>query len=251
MTADTLDTPVDVKTPTKISDLNSKDKLTGTITRIELFGALVDIGGGLEGLLHVSQFSKNKDGEKSSNRVQDKVQIGDTVTVWVRKVDAAKGRIDLTMIEPLGLEWREIKKGITVNGTVVRLENFGAFIDIGAERPALLHVREMSTNYVSHPSELLKIGEEVQARVLNVDRRRRKIDLSTKVIDEEAQAVMMQDIKDDEEMLSPMALALQAAMDAKGQTGGKKRRQKRKKSYSREQDDLFSRTLQSQDKDQG
>lgn len=237
----TTETPTEEKTPTDINDIQAKDRLTGIVRRVELFGAFIDVGVGRDGLLHVSQLGKGV------SQIQDAMKVGDEVTVWVRKVDAGKGRIELTMTKPLALEWFEIKKGTTVTGTVSRLENFGAFVDIGAERPALLHVREMSSNFVSHPQDVVKIGDEVTARVINVDRRRKKIDLSTKVIDEEEQAAVLADDEDEEEMLSPMALALQAAMSSKGRDS-QRRRKKRKKSTSRAHDDVLTRTLQGQDK---
>ena len=60
------------------------------------------------------------------------------------------------MIKPLDLEWREIKTGLVVKGTVVRLETFGAFVEIGAERPGLIHISEMAHGYVRTPADVLK-----------------------------------------------------------------------------------------------
>ncbi len=88
--------------------------------------------------------------------------------------------IELTMNEPLALEWREIKKGMNVKGTVVRLEKFGAFIEIGAERPGLVHISEMAHGYVKTPGDMVKVGDEVEAQVLDVQRRKKQIKLSMK-----------------------------------------------------------------------
>jgi predicted RNA-binding protein with RPS1 domain len=102
------------------------------------------------------------------------------VDVWVRRVK--KDRIELTMIEPLGLEWREILPDMIVKGKVVRLETYGAFVDIGAERPGLVHVSELTRGYVKTPNEVVKEGDEVEAKVLDVDRRKRQIRLSMKAL---------------------------------------------------------------------
>ena len=77
------------------------------------------------------------------------------------------------MKEPLALEWREIKPGMTVKGQVVRLETFGAFVEIGAERPGLIHISELSHSYVRTPGEVVREGDEVEAKVLEVNRRKK------------------------------------------------------------------------------
>jgi small subunit ribosomal protein S1 len=88
------------------------------------------------------------------------------------------------MLKPLDLEWREIKSGMVVKGTVVRLEKFGAFVEIGAERPGLIHISEMAHGYVRTPSEVVKEGDEVEAQVLEVNRRKKQIKLSLKALQE-------------------------------------------------------------------
>jgi ribosomal protein S1 len=86
------------------------------------------------------------------------------------------------MIEPLELEWREIKPEMIVKGKVIRLESYGAFIEIGAERPGLIHVSEISHNYIKSPSEVIKEGDEVTVMILDVNRRKKQIRLSMKAI---------------------------------------------------------------------
>ncbi len=112
------------------------------------------------------------------------VQVGQSVDVWIKRVDPKKKRIDLTMIKPLDLEWREITKGMTVKGKVTRLEKFGAFVDIGAERPGLVHISEMTHGYVKTPGEVVKEGDEVEVQVLEVNRRKKQIKLSMKALEE-------------------------------------------------------------------
>src|SRR5512143_4168701 len=155
--------------------LEPKTKLSGKVLKTTLAGALVDVGQSIPGVIHISQLSTDP-----VNKVEDIVKEGQTVEVWVRRVK--KDRIELTMIEPLGLEWREILPDMIVKGKVVRLETYGAFVDIGAERPGLVHVSELTRGYVKTPHEVVKEGDEVEAKVLDVDRRKRQIRLSMKAL---------------------------------------------------------------------
>src|SRR6186997_2832047 len=88
--------------PSPLSELKSKQELRGKVVKIELYGAFVDIGVGTDGLLHISQIST----ERIKN-VNDKLSVGDEITVWVRQVDVEQKRIDLTMIKPSALDWSE------------------------------------------------------------------------------------------------------------------------------------------------
>jgi small subunit ribosomal protein S1 len=153
------------KTSAQVSALEPKTKLTGTVVKTTLAGVLVDIGQELPGVIHISQLQKDQ-----INKPEDVVQVGQTVEVWVRRVK--KDRIELTMIEPLAMEWNEIKPETVVKGKVVRLESYGAFVDFGGERPGLVHVSEISRGYIKSPNEVVKEGDEVEAVVLDVNRRR-------------------------------------------------------------------------------
>lgn len=168
--------------------LEPKTKLNGKILKTTLAGALVDIGQSLPGVIHISQLS-----DKPVNKVEDVVQEGHDVTVWVKRV--RKDRIELTMIEPLAYEWKELKPDMVVKGKVVRLESYGAFVDFGAERPGLIHVSELAHGYVKTASEVLKEGEEIEAKVLDVDRRKRQIRLSMKAL----QAEIIEEVKQEHE----------------------------------------------------
>ncbi|MBT3314948.1 MAG: 30S ribosomal protein S1, partial [Anaerolineae bacterium] len=110
--------------------------------------------------------------------VEDAVEIGQEVEMWVRR--AKKDRIELTMIEPLAMEWREMKPETTIKGKVERLETYGAFVDIGAERPGLVHVSEIAHGYIKDPSQIVKVGDEVDVMILEVNRRKKQIRLSMK-----------------------------------------------------------------------
>lgn len=168
--------------------LEPKTKLSGKVLKTTLAGALVDVGQPLPGVIHISQLSQNE-----INKVEDIVQEGQEVEVWVKRV--RKDRIELTMIEPLAYEWKEIQPDQIVKGKVVRLETYGAFVDFGAERPGLIHVSELTHGYVKTASEVLKEGEEIEAKVLDVDRRKRQIRLSMKAL----QAEVIEEFKPERE----------------------------------------------------
>ena len=170
MTEATKNSPVGVLEP--------KAKITGKVIKITLVGALVDIGQELPGVIHISQLQKDQ-----VNKVEDVLSVGQTIEVWVRRIK--KDRIELTMIEPLAMEWNEIKPEVVVKGKVVRLEKYGAFLDFGAERPGLIHVSEMSKGYIKSPNDLVKEGDEVEAMVLDVNRKKKQIRLSMKALEPE------------------------------------------------------------------
>src|SRR5688572_6611634 len=158
--------------------LAPKTKLSGKVLKTTLAGALIDVGQSVPGVIHISQLS-----EDSINKVEDVVKEGQTVEVWVKRVK--KDRIELTMIKPLTLEWKEIGPDMVVKGKVVRLEAYGAFVDIGAERPGMVHVSELAHGYVKTPGEVVKEGDEVEAKVLDVNRKKKQIKLSMKALEPE------------------------------------------------------------------
>jgi small subunit ribosomal protein S1 len=219
-----------------IHDLKPKMRLQGTVKETQLYGALVDIGVKYNGLVHISQLSTER-----INRVTDVVQIGDNVTVWVTKVNPEKGRIGLTMVEPPKVDWSELAQEQVCTGTVTRIEPYGAFVDIGAERPGLLHVREMSSGYVRHPSEIVALGEQVEVRILKLDRRKRRIDLSMMGIKNDT----VNEAEEEEEQdpaQTAMEIALQRAQNPHKQ-GQEKRPETRRPDLS-EREDILARTLE-------
>jgi ribosomal protein S1 len=86
------------------------------------------------------------------------------------------------MIEPVGIDWRELKPELILKGKVVRLETYGAFVEIGAERPGLVHISEMAHGYVKAPGDIVKEGDEVDVMVLDIDRKKKQIRLSMKAV---------------------------------------------------------------------
>jgi ribosomal protein S1 len=218
------------KEPTSITELEPKMHLKGKVTHTELYGAFVDIGVECDGLVHISQLSEDR-----VKKVTDVVEEGDEVKVWVLDVKPEQGRIALTMVEPPEVSWSELAPGQVREGTVVRMERYGAFVDVGAVRPGLLHVKEMG-DYVRDPSDIVRRGDTIEVKILKVDSRKRQIDLSLN-IEEEI------DLDDDmEEFLSPMEVAFQQAQS-------ESRRQKKSKARNarrddKERDEIYQRTLQ-------
>ena len=168
-------------------DFKTKMQVSGKVIKLGLAGAVVDIGSTQPAILHISQLPiETKD--TSLLRVEDVLELGQTVDVWIKRVRS--DHIELTMNKPLDLEWREIKTGMTVKGKIVRLEKFGAFVDIGAERPGLVHISELAHGYVRSPEEIVKEGDEVEAEVLDVQRKKKQIKLSMKALEEKPEKVV-------------------------------------------------------------
>ncbi|HNS37879.1 MAG TPA: S1 RNA-binding domain-containing protein [Anaerolineaceae bacterium] len=166
----------------RATEIKSKMHFTGTVKTITLAGAVIDIGVGTPAVLHISQMAASTEGQPIKS-VREVLQEGQTIDVWVRRVK--DNRVELTMFRPLDLEWRDLKKGMVVKGKVVRLEKFGAFIEIGAERPGLVHISEMAHSYVRLPSDVVNEGDEVEAEVIDVDRKKKQIKLSMKALQPE------------------------------------------------------------------
>jgi transcriptional accessory protein Tex/SPT6 len=224
--------------PKSVGDLTPKMELKGTVKRIELFGAFVDIGVGQDALLHISQL-----GKPNVRNVEDVVKAGDEITVYVMKVDPAAGRVALSLVKPPDVTWDDLREGNIVTGKIVRVESFGAFVDIGAERPGMIHVSELSDNYIGSASDVAKVGEVVQARIIKVDRKGRKIDLSLKAAEEPVQ--MPLDEEEDSNIPTAMELALREAMDSKETSRDRRDKRERDKrdKQRRQQDDIIARTL--------
>lgn len=229
-----------VEEPRTIADLRPKMRLEGVVRETQLYGAVVDIGLEYDGMVHISQLSGQR-----VNRVADVVQAGDSVTVWVTEVSAQKGRIGLTMVEPPQVDWRELAEGQIYTGTVTRMERYGAFVDIGAGRDGLLHVREMSAGYVRDPSEVVQMDEEVEVRILKVDRRRRRIDLSMIGVSEQILEEELEEGEVDERTAMEIALQQAQAQRTPGRRRGKRRSADPDLS---EREDILARTLEEHSK---
>jgi transcriptional accessory protein Tex/SPT6 len=173
------------------------------------------------------------------------------------------------MIEPGTKTIRDLEKGELVQGTVTRILPYGAFVDIGVGRDALLHIREMSERYIARPEDVVNVGDVIEARIIELSRRRQRVDLSMKglrpepepeptpepvvpepVVAAEPEPAEEEAVDDfaDMEVLTPMEMAFKRAMEAEGikfKANDKKNRNKKGKRGSRSiQDEIIARTLQ-------
>lgn len=227
--------------PLSIEDLEPKMRLEGTVTEIGLHGAIVDVGLSCEGLLHISQLA----GDGEVDAVSQAVNVGDEVTVWVTDVQPENNRVSLTMIQPPDVTWTELEEGRIYTGRVTRIEQYGAFVDIGAERPGLLHVREMASGYVEHPTEMVSLGDDIEVRVLRIDRQRQRIDLTRQGLEEEVAAQPEQEEPEEEELTAQTAMevAMERARADRSQGEGERRADKKRKGGDAEREDILERTL--------
>jgi small subunit ribosomal protein S1 len=233
-------------TPTSIDEITPKMELMGTIKKIELYGALVDVGISQWGLLHISQIS-----EDHVKNVSDVLSEGQQVTVWVQEVDRKKGRINLTMKKPAAVDWNDLAVNGVFTGTVVRVEKFGAFVDIGVEHPGLVHVSELANGYVGNPSDVVNVGDQIEVKVIGVNRRKKQIDLSVRAL--EQPTVVEEEEDEAEELPTAMELALRQALEGSGMSyskeGSKGKRRTKKSKRREEHEAIFARTLQQHQRD--
>ncbi len=152
-------------------------EVKGRVRRLTDFGAFIDIGVGTDGLAHVSEISP-----KRIKKPADVLKVGQEVTAWIKDLDKEKDRISLTLIPPDAITLRTLQPGQVLTGKVTRIESYGVFVDIGVGQDGMVHIRELAHNYVKHPGDVVKVGDEIEVQVLKVNRRRGQIDLSRRAV---------------------------------------------------------------------
>jgi len=166
-----------------LAGLTPGQVLEGTVQRLTDFGVFVDIGG-VDGLVHVSELAWTHV-EKPS----DVVKEGDKVQVKVLKVDKDNERISLSIKEtqpgPYAQASSQFKKGDVVSGTVKRLATFGAFVEIAPGVEGLVHISQIANRRVATPGEVLKEGQEVNVKILDLNPAEQRISLSIRALDED------------------------------------------------------------------
>jgi small subunit ribosomal protein S1 len=157
------------------------ERVRGTVSRLADFGAFVELEPGVEGLIHISELSWSKKVRKPS----DAVKAGENVEAVILGVNVPERRISLGLKQALGDPWVEAAKNLTIGsvieGPVVSVTKFGAFVQIAEGVEGMIHVSEISAEKrINHPQDVLKLGQTVKAQVLDVDGVKRNVRLSIK-----------------------------------------------------------------------
>ena len=160
--------------------------IKGTVVNVMSYGAFVKLEEGIEGLVHISEMSWTK----RISHPNELVHIDDEINVVVLGINKEKQEISLGMKQTQENPWDKVADryppGTLVKGTVRNLTNYGAFIEIEEGIDGLLHVSDMSwTRKISHPSEVVEKGQQLECKVLSVDQQRRRIALGLKQLSED------------------------------------------------------------------
>ncbi|MGD9747920.1 MAG: 30S ribosomal protein S1, partial [Verrucomicrobiales bacterium] len=158
-------------------------KIKGEIRNLTAYGAFVELEEGIDGMIHVSDLSWTR----KINHPSEILKKGDEVEAQVIDIDKTNQRISLGIKQLEGDPWSEIDKkfkvGDLVKGTVAKIASFGAFIQLQDDIDGLVHISHLSEEHVAKVKDVLKVGDEVEARVIKVDRAERRIGLSIKAAD--------------------------------------------------------------------
>ncbi len=160
-----------------VGSLTPGSKISGKVTRIEEFGAFVNIGHGIEGLVHVSQISR-----KRVEKVDEHLKVGQDVQTMILEIKEGGKKISLGMKQLEPDPWDEVPHRLSVDaqitGKVTRLMDFGAFVEVLPGIEGLLHVSQISTERIQNIQRVLSVGQEVAVRVSNIDPGSQRIGLS-------------------------------------------------------------------------
>jgi small subunit ribosomal protein S1 len=164
------------------AELQPGDIVEGKVARMTNFGAFIDLGG-VDGLVHVSEISYDH-----VDKPSDVLSAGQDVKVKVLSVDPDRERISLSIKQTLPGPWDDIEEkapaGSVLTGTVKRLTSFGAFVEVFPGVEGLVHMSQISHKHIATPADVLKPGQEVKVKVLNVDPERQRLGLSMKALEE-------------------------------------------------------------------
>ena len=158
------------------------DVVTGKVARITSFGAFIDLGG-VDGLVHLTELSHERNVSPKSV-----VTVGEEVEVKILDLNEEEGRVSLSLKATTPGPWdgveQKLAKGDVVEGTVKRLTDFGAFVEVLPGIDGLVHVSQISHKRIENPKEALKVGQEVQVKVLEVNADAERVSLSIKALEE-------------------------------------------------------------------
>jgi transcriptional accessory protein Tex/SPT6 len=222
-----------------LKDLKKNMEVHGTVKRVSDVGVFIDAGLDGEGFLHASEYRPL--GKSQGIEYHD----GDPITVWVNAVAPDLRSFRATLKEPLKYQMSDLKPGMVVTGKVMRLANFGAFVNIGARTDGLVHVSEMADQFVRNPSEIVKEGDEIQVKILKLEGN--KISLSMKALIEaepEPEPETEETEAEEEAVPTAMELALRQAREQAKKPEKRVRPKVREERPHTEVDDIIARTLQ-------
>ncbi|HEV1420341.1 TPA: 30S ribosomal protein S1 [Streptococcus pneumoniae] len=158
------------------------DVVTGKVARITSFGAFIDLGG-VDGLVHLTELSHERNVSPKSV-----VTVGEEIEVKILDINEEEGRVSLSLKATVPGPWdgveQKLAKGDVVEGTVKRLTDFGAFVEVLPGIDGLVHVSQISHKRIENPKEALKVGQEVQVKVLEVNADAERVSLSIKALEE-------------------------------------------------------------------
>jgi small subunit ribosomal protein S1 len=157
-------------------------KVQGTVRNLTNYGAFIELEEGVDGLLHVSDMSWTR----KISHANEMLKRGDVIECQVISVDEDRKRIALGLKQLAGDPWEttipeKFQPGTVVQGKVTKITNFGVFVELEPELEGLLHISELADHKVDNPEEIVKVGQEIEVRVLRVDSAERKIGLSRRV----------------------------------------------------------------------
>ncbi|MDO4670793.1 MAG: 30S ribosomal protein S1 [Aerococcus sp.] len=166
----------------KMGQFEEGQIVEGKVARLANFGAFIDLGG-IDGLVHISEMAFHH-----VDKPADEVEVGQTVKVKILSLDEDRGRISLSMKAAQSSPWEDIEekapKGSVLTGTVRRLVDFGAFVEVFPGVEGLVHISQIAHEHINHPSDKLAENEEVQVKVLDVDPEAHRLSLSMKALEE-------------------------------------------------------------------
>ncbi len=163
--------------------LHVNDVVEGTVKNVTDFGAFIDLGGA-DGLLHISEMSWGR--VENPKKV---FKVGDVVKVFVKEINDDKIALSMKFEEtnPWNNATEKYAVGTVVTGKVARMTDFGAFVELAPGVDALLHVSQISREHVEKPSDVLKVGQEIEAKIVDFNEEEKKISLSVKALNDDAE----------------------------------------------------------------
>ena len=199
------------------ANIKEGEVVEGAVARLTNFGAFVNLGG-VDGLVHISQIA-----HEHIKHASDKLAIGDKVKAKVLSVEKETGRIALSIKETLAKPWDNIEerahKDAVLDGVVKRLTTFGAFVEVFPGVEGLVHISQISHNHIATPQEVLKEGQEVKVKVLDVNPEEQRISLSIKALEEAPKPEVKEEVVVEE--VTPVVLEEEAPVTLADRLGDK------------------------------